>query len=129
MHRILAATCLLAACESLAVAQPTTPAPPVAVSNVVQKTVATGQTFVGTVMAARRSIVGSAVEGRVLEFRVNEGDYVKAGDVLAQIRTGTLEIHKISDLNGNHIQDGPDAKLANWPVTVTGPQFPATTGS
>jgi len=92
MHRILAAICLLAACESSAVAQPTTPAPPVAVSNVVQKTVASGQSFVGTVMAARHSIVGSAVEGRVLEFRVNEGDYVKAGDVLAQIRTGTLEI-------------------------------------
>jgi multidrug efflux pump subunit AcrA (membrane-fusion protein) len=68
------------------------PPPPVAVSKVVQKTVASGQTFVGTVMPARRSVVGSAVEGRVMEFRVNEGDYVKNGEILAQIRTGTLEI-------------------------------------
>lgn len=92
MTRLLVATCLLGTLESHLFAQATTPPPPVVVSKVVQKTIAAGQTFVGTVMPARKSIVGSAVEGRVLEFRVNEGDYVKEGDVLAQIRTGTLEI-------------------------------------
>lgn len=62
------------------------------VARVVQKRVAAGQAFVGTVTPARRSVVGSAVAGRIVEFRHNEGDYVEKGDVLAQVLTGTIEI-------------------------------------
>jgi RND family efflux transporter MFP subunit len=65
---------------------------PIAVSPVVQRQVAAGQTFVGSVMPLKKSVIGSAVDGRIVEFLVNEGDFVKKGDVLAQILTGTIEI-------------------------------------
>ncbi|MGE3421768.1 MAG: hypothetical protein AB7N24_06900 [Dehalococcoidia bacterium] len=38
--------------------------------------------------------------------------------------TGTLVVQKVEDVNGNHVLDGDDSFLANWPMTVTGPQFP-----
>lgn len=65
---------------------------PVKVQPVVQRKVASGQAFVGTVTPSRRSTVGSAVAGRIVEFTHNEGDYVEAGEVLAQVLTGTIEI-------------------------------------
>lgn len=65
---------------------------PVAVTKVIQQEVSSGQTFVGTIMPIRQSIVGSAVAGRVLEFYVNEGDRVTKDQPLAQLRTEALEI-------------------------------------
>ncbi|MBN1343900.1 MAG: efflux RND transporter periplasmic adaptor subunit [Phycisphaerae bacterium] len=65
---------------------------PVAVSTVTERRVAEGQTFVGTVMPIRGSTVGSGVSERVIEFPVNEGDRVAKGQVLAKLRTATLEI-------------------------------------
>ena len=50
------------------------------------------QTFVGTVMPLRTSTVGSSIEGRVIEFAVDEGDAVADGAVLARLRTDQLEI-------------------------------------
>jgi multidrug efflux pump subunit AcrA (membrane-fusion protein) len=38
--------------------------------------VAAGQEFVGTVVPIRTAVVGSAVDGRVIDFPVNEGDRV-----------------------------------------------------
>lgn len=64
----------------------------VAVAEVVQKQVASGQTFVGTVMPIKRSVIGSAVGGRVAEFPVNEGDYVRAKQPLAQLLTNTINL-------------------------------------
>lgn len=64
----------------------------VKVAPVEQTTVNSTQTFSGTVMPGRKAIIGSAVEGRVLEYLVAEGDFVKAGQPLAQLRTGTIEI-------------------------------------
>lgn len=64
----------------------------VVISRVVQDNVHSGQTFVGTVMPVRRSVVGSAVEGRVLEFPVEEGQFVRAQEPLAQLRTRTFEL-------------------------------------
>lgn len=53
-----------------------------------------GQEFVGTVMPLKKAVVGSAVDGRVIEFRVNEGDYVdlavEGGNVLAVLLTETI---------------------------------------
>ncbi len=43
-------------------------------------------------MPARKSIVGSAVDGRVQEYLVEVGDAVTAGQTLARLRTETLEI-------------------------------------
>lgn len=65
---------------------------PVSVAEIVQRKVAAGQTFVGTVMPVRKSTVGSAVDGRVVEYPINEGEYVKKGEVLARLLTGTIEI-------------------------------------
>jgi len=64
----------------------------VKVAPVEQTTVTSSQTFSGTVMPGKKAIIGSAVEGRVLEYFVEEGDFVKAGQPLAQLRTGTIEI-------------------------------------
>ncbi len=74
----------------------------VEVSAVVEREIAAGQTFVGTVEPARTSVVGSAVDGRVLEFLVNEGDLVgvpqgdgeaeEVGQPLVQLRTKTISI-------------------------------------
>ena len=65
---------------------------PVAVSEVIQGQVDAAGRFIGTVMPLRKSIVGSAVDGRVLLYPVNEGDRVKKGQPLAQLRTKTLKI-------------------------------------
>lgn len=78
----------------------------VAVAPVVEQEAASSETFIGTVMAKRRSIVGCAVDGRVLHFFAEEGDLVKMqkpeeqdetmadliGQPVAQLRTKTLEI-------------------------------------
>lgn len=68
------------------------PPAPVVVARVQEREINVGQTFVGTVVPLRTSTVGSPVEGRVIEFSVNEGDRVKAGQRLVQLRTRTLEI-------------------------------------
>ncbi len=66
--------------------------PPVIVPPVVEREVTVRQSFVGTVVPLRTSVVGSAVDGRVLKFLVNEGDTVQAQQPLAVLRTETLEI-------------------------------------
>ncbi len=60
------------------------------VSTVVERQVREGQTFVGTVTPVRRSSVGSAVDGRVAEFPINNGDFVRKGQPLAQLLTETI---------------------------------------
>ena len=77
------------------VAQPLSgelPPAPVRVARVVQRQINAGQTFVGTVVPLRTSMVGSSVEGHVTEFLVNEGDHVQAGQRLAQLRIHSLEL-------------------------------------
>ena len=77
-------------------------AAPVEVARVIEREVVAGQTLVGTVMPARTSVVGSAVDGRVIEVLVDEGDAVgmidegqparTVGQPLVQLRTGTISI-------------------------------------
>lgn len=88
--KICAVAGALCVCGRLAWAQGTPV--PVKVEKVVQRRVSQRQTFVGTAMPPRRSGVGSAVDGRLVELYVREGDAVQAGKPLAQLRTGTLEI-------------------------------------
>jgi multidrug efflux pump subunit AcrA (membrane-fusion protein) len=64
----------------------------VVVTKVVQFNVAGKQAFIGNVTANRRTVVGSAVDGRVLEFPVKAGQAIKTRDTLALIRTATIEI-------------------------------------
>ena len=70
-------------------------APPpasVVVAKVEEKPLAGTQSFVGTLSPMRRSVIGSAVDGRVVEYFANDGDWVIKGQPLAQLLTGTIEI-------------------------------------
>jgi RND family efflux transporter MFP subunit len=65
-------------------------ATPVGVSPVVEREVAEGRTFVGTVHASQATVVGSAVDGRVEEVPVKDGDWVTKDQVLAELRKKTI---------------------------------------
>lgn len=67
-------------------------ASPVVISPVVEQEINTGQTFVGTIIPTRRATVGSAVDGRVIEFPIEIGDRVEANQTLAQIMTDTISL-------------------------------------
>ena len=73
----------------------------VRVANVEKKVLSASQMNVGTVTPIRTSIIGSAVDGRVLELMVEEGDAIKAEQPVAKLRTTILEIQL----------DGAKAKL------------------
>lgn len=75
-------------------AQP--PAAPVEVSEVVAKTGAAGQSFVGSVEPVRLATIGSAVDGRVMNFPLNDGDRVEEGGTLAQLLTQTVELEHVA---------------------------------
>jgi len=70
------------------------PALPVVVGRVAEMELASGQAFVGTVLPARTSDVGSAVDGRVVELPVEEGQQVEAGAPIAELLRGLLEIER-----------------------------------
>ena len=58
----------------------------------IEREVASSQAFVANVNPHRRSVIGSAVDGRVEEFLVDAGQEVDVGQPLAQLRTKTIEI-------------------------------------
>lgn len=68
--------------------------PKVIVATARKDTVSEPKTFVGTVKPLRKSIVGSAAPGRVEEYLVNEGDFVKKGQPIAQLRRGIIGAEK-----------------------------------
>ena len=53
-----------------------------------------GQSFVGTVVPARTSDVGSAVDGRLVEFPIADGQHVAEGEPIAGLLRGLLEIER-----------------------------------
>lgn len=55
---------------------------------------AAGQSFVGTVMPARISDVGSAVDGRIVDFPIVDGQRVTDRQPLAELLRGLLEIER-----------------------------------
>ncbi len=67
---------------------------PVVVAPVTESEVKTGLRVVGTVRPLRTSTIGRAVAGRVQSFDLRQGDAVKQGAVVAQLRTGTIEIER-----------------------------------
>ena len=74
-------------------AQPRGPrAASVVVARVQKRDVLDRRVFTGTVHGIRKSIVGSEVEGRVVEMLVREGDRVAGGQTLAQLRAETVKI-------------------------------------
>ena len=68
------------------------PAALVAVSPAIEREVVSGQMFVGTVMPLRMATIGSAVDGRVVEYPLDEGDRVERGQMLAQLLTETIQL-------------------------------------
>ena len=89
---VAAGVVLLVSAAGTAFAQPGGGPKPVVAAAVVRKDVSTGVTLVGSVRPLKTSVVGSAVDGRVLEYPIRQGQRVKAGDTLAQLRTGTIEL-------------------------------------
>ena len=71
---------------------PSRPPTPVRVAPVLKQTVQQTVTLVGTVEPRKRSIVASEIAGIVRDFPVKEGRMVKRGQVLAHLRTETLDI-------------------------------------
>ena len=63
----------------------------VEVTPVIKRDVLMTQTTVGTVTPSRRAVIGSAVDGRVVEFLVREGDRVEKDQPLAKLLTQTIE--------------------------------------
>lgn len=55
---------------------------------------ASGQPFVGTVIPARTSDVGSAVDGRLADFPIVDGQHVTEGEPIAGLLRGLLEIER-----------------------------------
>jgi HlyD family secretion protein len=70
------------------------PAPKVIVATAKRDMVSEPKTFVGTVKPLRKSIVGSAAPGRVEEYLVNDGDFVKKGEPIAHLRRGVIGAEK-----------------------------------
>ncbi|MCA8998885.1 MAG: efflux RND transporter periplasmic adaptor subunit [Planctomycetaceae bacterium] len=77
-------------CPSLLFAQGRGPAA-VVVFEAFRDTVHPTQEFVGTVMPEKRALIGSAVDGRIVEFPLNEGDRVEEKGMLAQLLTETIK--------------------------------------
>jgi RND family efflux transporter MFP subunit len=60
--------------------------------RVIEKKVNVSRRVIGTVDPLKSSTIGSAVDGRVVKFLINDGDQVKKDEPLAQLRTETLKI-------------------------------------
>jgi len=84
----IAAVVGLGACQASAQQGPAN----VVIGTVIREDVAARQSFVGTVVANRQVVVGSAVDGRVLDFPLKAGQAVAQGQTIAQLRTLTIEI-------------------------------------
>lgn len=92
---------------------PNMPPPPVVVARVIKKEVASGQTYVGTVMPSKRSAVGSAVDGRVTEFPVNVGDRVAKGQPLCRLLTETISLQIAAEEAELRLRDAELSELKN----------------
>ena len=65
-------------------------------AKVVQQSQSRGKAFVGTIEPTRRSVVGTAVAGRIDEVKVHVGDLVDASQALAQLRLTNIRIRLAS---------------------------------
>lgn len=86
---------LAAGLAVVAVAEtPGQPPVPVVAGRAATMELAAGQAFVGTVLPARTSDVGSAVDGRLVEFPIVDGQHVAEGEAIAGLLRGLLEIER-----------------------------------
>jgi HlyD family secretion protein len=73
-------------------AQPPGGPSPVTAAPVINRELAAGQTFVASIGPLKRATIGSAVDGRVTDLLVEEGERVTARQPLAQLLTTTIEL-------------------------------------
>jgi HlyD family secretion protein len=86
-------TLVLALLGSLLVARADGQVESVSTAVVTREEVVPRLTLVGAIHPARRSLIGSAVDGRVVSVFLNDGDAVKeSGQPIAQLLTSTIEI-------------------------------------
>lgn len=71
---------------------PGRPAPPVVLAEVVEQTVRYGRSFVGSVEPEKSGQVDGQIAGYVEDLLVEAGDRVKKDDIIARLRTTTLDI-------------------------------------
>ena len=89
--RAFSRTVLAVAVFAAAATASAQPPVPVVAGLVATRELAGGQPFVGTVLPARTSDVGSAVDGRLVELPIVDGQHVQAGAPIAQLLRGLLE--------------------------------------
>ena len=94
----VAAACSTAGFPGTAAAQPGSGPVPVVVGRASTMALAAGQPFVGTVVPARTSDVGSAVDGRLVDFPIADGQHVAEGEPIAGLLRGLLEIERAGAL-------------------------------
>jgi len=64
----------------------------VEVSPAIEMEIAPGRALVGSIMPRRRSVIGSAVEGRVDELPYRAGERVPAGEAVSELKKKTISI-------------------------------------
>ena len=87
------------------------PPAPVVVSEVKEQTLQKPVTLVGAVEPLKRSTIASEITGLVEDFPVEEGDVVKKGDLLAKLRTKSLEID-LREANAQKVEAEARYRLA-----------------
>lgn len=95
MKPTLISTLLLICYATLASASDETPTP-VRTAAVVSGTASWGKAFIGSVEPARRSVVGTAVAGRINGVFAEPGDLIENGGKLAQLRLTNIQIRLAS---------------------------------
>ncbi len=82
---------VVAICATTSGAQERPPARVVA-APVLEQSYGESRMFIGSVQPVKRAIVGSAVDGRVVECPIEEGDRVEEGQTLGQLLTETISL-------------------------------------
>ncbi len=107
------------------------PPAPVTAAKVVFDAPEVQRAFIGTVLPFRTTVIGSAVDGRVLEFPLRPGDIVGQGDAVTQLKTDTIEREiaiaqsetnlrkaELSEMERDEIADISAAKVASAKARV-----------
>jgi RND family efflux transporter MFP subunit len=72
------------------------------------------QAFVGTVRPLKRALIGSAVDGRVVEFNVDQGQRVEAGQPIAQLLTETIKLEVLAAEGELELRKQELTEMQNW---------------
>ncbi len=108
----------------------------VVVSEVLELEFAGSQNSVGIVNASKTANIGAAVDGRVAELLVEEGDVIEAGQPLMTLQTALLQFQlegaraeldlrqaELDELNAGTTQEELDASLANLRAAEAAKKF------